>query len=113
VGITDDGTTIALGADQVAAEVAVAVKASKLVFLAGVPGFMAEDELLAQVSTSQLEALLSSGVLSANLARKAKNALSAIARGVERVHVIDARTPHSIIAEFFTDQGIGSLVTHG
>jgi acetylglutamate kinase len=113
VGITDDGTTIALGADQVAAEVAVAVKASKLVFLAGVPGFMAEDELLAQVSTSQLEALLASGVLSANLARKAKNALSAIARGVERVHVIDARTPHSIIAEFFTDQGIGSLVTHG
>ena len=33
--------------------------------------------------------------------------------GVERVHVIDARTPHSVIAELFTDQGVGTLVTVG
>ena len=40
-------------------------------------------------------------------------AMAALVGGVDRVHVIVARTPHSIIAEFFTDQGIGSLVTHG
>ena len=113
VGITEDGTTLALDADQVAAEVAVAAQAFKLVFLAGVPGFVANDELLAQLTTTQLQELLGKHVLSRNLERKATNAITALTRGVERVHVIDGRTPHSIIAEFFTYQGIGSLVTHG
>ena len=40
-------------------------------------------------------------------------ALWAANAGVERVHVIDARTPHSVIAELFTDQGVGTLVTVG
>ncbi len=113
VGFTEDGSTVALEDDALAAEIAVAAKASKLVYLAGAPGFLEADVLLPQIHTSVLEQKVAAGVLNANLTRKAQCALSAISRGVERVHVIDARTPHSIIAEFFTDQGIGSLVTQG
>jgi acetylglutamate kinase len=83
------------------------------VYLVGVPGFVEDDELLGQLTTTNLREKLERGVFGQNLSRKATWALSALARGVERVHVIDARTPHSIIAEFFTDQGIGSLVTNG
>lgn len=113
VGFLDDGSTIPLEPDQVAAEIAVAAGASKLVFLVGVPGFVENDELLGQLTTSTLREKIEKGVFNRNLTRKGRQAISALERGVERVHVIDARTPHSIIAEFFTDQGIGSLVTNG
>ncbi len=113
VGFLDDGTTLALEPDQVASEIAAASQASKLVYLVGVPGFVQEDTLLAQLTTTSLREKLEAGAFNRNLTRKGRCAISALERGVERVHVIDARTPHSIIAEFFTDQGIGSLVTHG
>ncbi len=113
VGFLEDGTTVPLEPDQVASEVAIAVKASKLVYLVGVPGFMQDDELLGQLTVSSLSGHLAANVFNANLARKGRCAIAALERGVERVHLIDSRTPHSIIAEFFTDQGIGSLVTVG
>jgi len=113
VGFLDDGSTIPLEPDQVASEIAVTAKASKLVYLVGGPGFTENDELLGQINTTLLREKADRGVFNRNLTRKAKCAIAALERGVERVHVIDSRTPHSIIAEFFTDQGIGSLVTHG
>lgn len=113
VGFLDDGSTIPLEPDQVASEIAAVTHASKLVFLVGGPGFTEGDELLGQLTALTLQEKLDRGVFNRNLARKAKWSIHALERGVERVHVIDARTPHSIIAEFFTDQGIGSLVTHG
>lgn len=113
VGFLDDGSTLPLEPDQVASEIAVTAGASKLVYLVGVPGFTENDELLGQLTTTVLREKAQRGVFNRNLTRKATWAISALERGVERVHVIDARTPHSIIAEFFTDQGIGSLVTHG
>lgn len=113
VGFLDDGSTLPLEPDQVASEIALAAKASKLVYLVGGPGFVENDELLGQINTTTLRQKSEKGVFNKNLTRKAKWAIAALQGGVERVHVIDARTPHSIIAEFFTDQGIGSLVTHG
>jgi acetylglutamate kinase len=113
VGFLDDGSTLPLEPDQVASEIARAAKASKLVYLVGGPGFVQNDELLQQLSTTTLREKAEKGIFNRNLTRKAKWAIAAIEGGVERVHVIDARTPHSIIAEFFTDQGIGSLVTQG
>jgi acetylglutamate kinase len=113
VGFLEDGTTVPLEPDQVASELAVAAKASKLVYLVGVPGFTEDDALLGQLTTTTLAAKIAANAFKANLARKGRCAIAALERGVERVHVIDSRTPHSIIAEFFTDQGIGSLVTLG
>lgn len=113
IGFLDDGSTLPLEPDQVAAEIAITASAAKLVYLVGVPGFVEDDELLGQLTVSSLREKLGRNVFNRNLTRKGIHAVTALTRGVERVHVIDARTPHSIIAEFFTDQGIGSLVTNG
>jgi acetylglutamate kinase len=113
VGFLDDGSTVPLEPDQVASEIAICAKASKLVYLVGGPGFVERDELLGQITSSALREKAERGVFGRNLVRKARWAIAALERGVAQVHVIDARTPHSIIAEFFTDQGIGSLVTLG
>ena len=93
--------------------VAKELNAAKLVYLTAATGLMVDDELVPQFPTSQLEAKLAAGAFTGNQELKAASALWAALAGVERVHVIDARTPHSIIAELFTDQGVGTLVTVG
>ncbi len=113
VGMAQDGSQVPLYGDAVAAEVAAALGANKLVYLTGRAGITEKDELVRQISSSQLEAKLGTGVFTANIEGKSRGALTALQKGVERVHVIDARVPHSLIAELFTDEGVGTLVTHG
>ncbi len=114
LGMGKDGTRVPLDADCVASEVAVALKAAKLVYLTGRQGITDNDELLRQQTTSQLEAkLLGTGGFTPNIIGKSRGALHALSNGVDQVHVIDARLPHSLIAELFTDDGVGTLVTRG
>jgi len=113
VGMAQDGSQVPLDGDTVAAEVAAALGANKLVYLSGRAGITEKDELLRQVTSSQLEAKLGTGVFTRNVENKSRGALTALQKGVERVHLIDARVPHSLIAELFTDEGVGTLVTHG
>jgi acetylglutamate kinase len=112
VGLGEDGQTYDLSADAVAAEIAAVLGASKLLFLTDVPGVQDEaGELVTEVGAAALRARLEAGGLSELLANKARAALRALQAGVERVHVVDGRTPHSVIAELFTDRGVGTLVT--
>jgi acetylglutamate kinase len=62
VGFLDDGTTVPLEPDQVASELAVAAKASKLVYLVGVPGFTEDDSLLGQLTTTILSTKIAAGL---------------------------------------------------
>jgi acetylglutamate kinase len=113
LGMAADGSSVPLDADCVAAEVAVALKAGKLVYVTGRQGITENDELLRQQTTSQLQLKLNGGGFTPNITAKSHGALYALERGVEQVHVIDARLPHSLIAELFTDDGVGTLVTNG
>lgn len=113
VGMAQDGSQVALDGDAVASSVASALRANKLVYLTGRAGITEKDELVRQLSTTALEAKLGTGVFTANIENKARATLYALSHGVEQVHVIDARVPHSLIAELFTDEGVGSLVTRG
>jgi acetylglutamate kinase len=113
VGMAQDGSQVPLDGDQVAAEVAAALGATKLVYLTGRAGITEKDELVRQVVSSQLEAKLGTGLFTANIEGKARGALAALSKGVDNVHVIDARVPHSLIAELFTDEGVGTLVSRG
>ncbi|MFY0567893.1 bifunctional glutamate N-acetyltransferase/amino-acid acetyltransferase ArgJ [Archangium lansingense] len=112
VGLGEDGQTYDLGSDAVAAEVASALKAHKLIYLHDAPGILRGEELFNELTVSQLEAHLAAGAFAGSMQTRAKMALKALGGGfVERVHVIDGRVPHSLIAELFTDKGVGTLVT--
>ncbi|HVE86879.1 MAG TPA: bifunctional glutamate N-acetyltransferase/amino-acid acetyltransferase ArgJ [Myxococcales bacterium] len=99
-----------LDEDGVAAAVAGAAGAAKLIFLNGVPGYLEGEELVSELSAAELEVRLSAGRVPAPLLGKARASLAALGAGVEGVHLVDGRTPHSVIAELFTDRGVGSLV---
>ncbi|QRK06834.1 bifunctional glutamate N-acetyltransferase/amino-acid acetyltransferase ArgJ [Archangium violaceum] len=111
MGLGEDGQTYDLGSDAVAAEIANALKAHKLIFLHDAPGILRGEEFFNELTSAELERHLAEGAFSGSMRTRATMALKALGGGVERVHVIDGRVPHSLIAELFTDKGVGTLVT--
>ncbi len=110
VALGDDGESVLLDADQVAAEVAVALRADKLIYLSDVPGLLEQGELVPEITASDLRARIEAKTVPDNVRNKLAAGLHALEGGVRSVHVIDGRVPHSVIAELFTDTGVGTLL---
>lgn len=100
--IGDHGESSNVDADHAASAIAIALRARKLIYLTDDGGVVENGELVTQLTATELEARLHSPFVRA--------ISSALHAGVERVHVIDGRAPHSVIAELFTDGGVGTLV---
>jgi glutamate N-acetyltransferase / amino-acid N-acetyltransferase/acetylglutamate kinase len=116
IGLADDGGSLSINADEVAAQVAVALGARKLIYLTDVPGILESapnGELVRQLTVQDLARRVEAGAITGGMKWKAQSILAALAGGVERVHVLDGRQPHTVIAELFTDRGVGSLVQKG
>ncbi|MGZ6142110.1 MAG: bifunctional glutamate N-acetyltransferase/amino-acid acetyltransferase ArgJ [Myxococcales bacterium] len=111
VGLGEDGQSYNINADTVAAEVAIAIGAQKLIYLSDVPGIMKAGELIGQLTAKDLEALIADGTISGGMIAKARSILKVLASGVPNVHMLDGRVPHSIIGELFTDKGVGSWIS--
>ena len=107
-----DGELYNVNADLAAAAAAVAFGASKLMVLTDVAGLYSDwpnlDSLVSEISVGELEAMLPS--LESGMIPKMQACLQAVIGGVPRAHVIDGRTPHSILLEIFTQTGVGTLV---
>ncbi|HET7826763.1 MAG TPA: acetylglutamate kinase, partial [Anaeromyxobacter sp.] len=116
IGLADDGGSLSINADEVAAQIAVALGAKKLIYLTDVPGILEsapDGELVRQLTVQDLARRVQAGAITGGMKWKAQSILAALAGGVERVHVLDGRQPHTVIAELFTDRGVGSLVQKG
>ncbi|HJY26261.1 MAG TPA: acetylglutamate kinase, partial [Actinomycetes bacterium] len=112
VALDADGQVYNVNADTAAAALAVSLDAEKLVVLTDVEGLYADwpstDEVISQVSTEQLEAMLPS--LSSGMVPKMEACLRAVRGGVPSAHVLDGRVPHALLLEVFTDEGVGTMV---
>jgi acetylglutamate kinase len=113
IGLSDDGAGLSINADAVAAALAVALGASKLLHLTDVPGILdsPDGELVRQLTAADLTRRMEAGAITGGMKWKAQSILTALQGGVARVHVLDGRQPHTVIAELFTDRGVGSLIT--
>lgn len=111
-----DGICYNVNADNVASKVAIALGARRLVYLSDVPGLLKNPDdpstLLSSLPVNDVEPLKQEGVISAGMLPKVNSAVDALKAGVNRVHFIDGRMPHSILLEIFTDQGIGTEIVH-
>ncbi len=113
IGLAEDGGGLSINADAVAAAVAVAVGAKKLIYLTDVPGLLEsapDGQMIRQISAANLRKRLDAGAITGGMRHKALAILTALEGGVERVHILDGRVPHTVIAELFTDSGVGTLV---
>lgn len=114
VGSDDAYHSFNINADDAACAVAVAMKASKLVFLSDIEGVYEDPKdpstLISEMSVSEAREFIKSGHAGGGMLPKLQNCIDAIEAGVARVHILDGRTPHSLLLEFFTDKGIGTAI---
>ena len=117
VGVDKEGQSYNINADTVASEIASALKAEKLMFLTDVDGIRMDPAdprtLISAISVSEIEELISSGVITGGMIPKVQGCVNAVVNGVNRVHILDGTIPHPIILEIFTDKGIGTMVHAG
>lgn len=84
--------------------------AEKLIYLTDVEGVKDNDgNVIYEISTENAEKLIEDGTISGGMIPKSRACMEAVAKGVNRVHIIDGRILHSIILEIFTDTGIGTM----
>ncbi len=110
----DADTAYNINADTAAARLAEALHAEKLILLTDVRGLLRdpadEETLIHEIHTAEVPGLIADGVISGGMIPKMQCCVDAIAGGVERVHILDGRIPHSILIELLSDRGIGTML---
>ncbi|WP_312721436.1 acetylglutamate kinase [Mobilicoccus sp.] len=110
--LENPGQVLNVNADTAAAALAVALRARKLVVLTDVPGIYADwpdpDSLLSELGVEDAEELLTR--VDSGMVPKLEACIRAVRGGVPQAHVIDGRTPHSLLLEVFTEEGIGTMI---
>lgn len=112
LGMDGEGRTFRLNSDAVAVEVARSLDASKLIYLSTQPGIHLDGELLRQLTVDEAEAILKKRHSTLPIAEFSKldHAVRAARGGVNRVHIIDGCVEEGLLAEVFSNEGIGTLV---
>jgi acetylglutamate kinase len=114
IGADASGLTLNVNADPFAAQIAVALRAEKLVLLTDVEGVRdAEGQLAPSLSAVEVERLCQGGAVTGGMIPKLQCGLDALRGGVRKVHIIDGRLEHAVLLEIFTDTGIGTELVVG
>lgn len=114
LGCDAQGQCFNVNADLAAMEAAIALQATKLIYLSDVPGILRdrndEKSLISSVTSTDVARLKDEGILAGGMLPKIESALDALKRGVGKVQFVDARKPHSLLLELFTDAGFGTEI---
>ena len=114
VGSDDGYYSFNVNADDAACAIAKAMKAQKLVFLSDIKGVLEDpedpDSLISEMTVAQAKQFIESGHAGGGMLPKLNSCIDAIESGVQRVHILDGRIPHSQLLEFFTNKGIGTAI---
>jgi acetylglutamate kinase len=111
-----DGKPYNVNADTAAGRVASALRARRLVYMSDVPGLLSDPKdpatLISTLRVGEVDGLRRKGVIDKGMRPKVASAVRALQDGVQRVHFVDGRLPHSLLLEIFTDRGIGTEIVH-
>lgn len=112
IGIGPDGHSYNINADTVASEVAIAMKAEKLILLTDTEGVINSrtNELLEFLTVEEVYKLIEEGIITSGMIPKVLGCVEAIRNGVLATHIIDGRIPHCLLLEIFTHKGIGTMI---
>jgi len=110
LGFDGDGNSYRLNSDEVAVEVGRALGASKLIFITTVNGLSIQEQVVRQMIVGELGDVLQRSPEKVTPISKARYAVAACKAGVQRVHIINGRVEEGLLAEVFSNEGIGTLV---
>ncbi|MBM3334279.1 acetylglutamate kinase [Candidatus Sumerlaeota bacterium] len=114
IGVDSQGQTLNINADTVAADIATALKAARLILLTDVRGICRNptdsSTVIPSIRADECEKMIAEGVIHGGMIPKVRACLRAIQAGVEKSHILDGRVPHALLLELFTDRGIGTQI---
>ncbi len=114
IGVGENGESYNINADYVAADIAGALKAEKLLLLTDTEGvyknFEDKTTFISTLTAQEAKEYIKSGIIAGGMIPKVEACLRALQSGAGKAHIIDGRLPHSIILELFTASGIGTQV---
>ncbi len=114
MGKSEDGLLYNINADDAASAIAIGLKAEKFVLLTNVKGIMRNqhdhESLLSTLQVKDAKALIKEGVIQEGMIPKVQACIKTEEGGVKKTHIIDARIPHALLLEIFTDKGIGTEI---
>ena len=112
IGISKDRNYLNINADAVAGEVAISLKAEKLILLTDVKGIgNSNNDLISKISLSKGQKLLNEKFIKGGMMPKLTAALDAKKNGVKSCHIIDGRVPHAVLLEVLTEEGVGTMIS--
>ncbi|MGO9029633.1 MAG: acetylglutamate kinase [Acidimicrobiales bacterium] len=115
IGTDETGQAFNINADTAAGALAAVLGSEKLVYLTDVSGIRAVPDdpstLIHQITADGLDELVASGAANGGMIPKAEACARAVRAGVRRAHILDGRTPHALLLEILTDQGVGTMVS--
>ena len=110
----EDGSVYNCNADVAAAQVAIALRARRLVFMSDVPGLLRDmrhpDSIIPHLQISEVDSMKKAGIIDHGMIPKVDSAVAALQSGVDKVSLVDGRVPHAVLLEIFTDAGVGTEV---
>jgi len=114
MGFSNEGLAYNINADEVAFFLASKLKAEKLVLFTNVLGVMRdyknEDSLISTMTVEEIEELIGADIIEEGMIPKVRAAAAAIGAGAGKAHIVDAKIPHALLLEIFTDKGIGTEI---
>ncbi len=114
LGADAEGKVFNINADTIASEIAIQLKAEKLVLLSDVDGIFlktgAPETKLSRLSADEAEDLIESGAATGGMIPKLQNIVQLLRRGVKSAHIINGNARNSLLAEVFTDEGTGTMI---
>jgi amino-acid N-acetyltransferase len=112
LGFDGDGKTYRVNSDGVALAVAESLKATKLIFITAHDGILVQGRLIRQMIVADLESVIAmqKNDIAPELLSKALHAVAACKAGIPRVHVINGKVDEGLLAEVFSNEGIGTLI---
>jgi acetylglutamate kinase len=114
MGVGKDGCVYNINADEIACFLACKLKAEKIVFLTNILGVMRDskdkESLIPTLSEKEAHELIDAKVIEQGMVPKVKGAIKAIDNGVRKAHIIDAKIPHALLLEIFTNEGVGTEI---
>ncbi len=116
IGVTKDGESLNINADEAASAIAIGLNAKKLIVMSNVPGVLTDindmDSVISEMTVVEARELMKSDEISHGMIPKIESCVQAVEKGVDKAHIIDGRVEHSILLELFTEDGIGTMITH-
>ncbi|WP_437192547.1 acetylglutamate kinase [Planctomicrobium sp. SH527] len=114
IALDENGDGLNVNADTAAAAIAKMMGAEKLVFLSDVPGIFLDKNdpstLVPHLTVERCRELIADGTIATGMVPKVEAALEALDVGVEKIHIIDAKIPHSLLLEIYSDKGVGTEI---